>query len=206
MQSSDDVGEIAAALAKAQRNIRNPTKTKLNPHFKAKYADLATGLECVRGPLSEAGIALVQAPEIRGDVLVLHTRIVHAGSGQWIGSVYPVAPCGLPHQQLASAMTYARRQSLFALIEIAGDSDDQDGEDIGEFKNSHGILGLTPEHMTDLEGLIISNHASKAKFLKLFGATSVAEIPEKRYREAVALIQEAGQEHTRREATRGTPS
>jgi hypothetical protein len=57
--------------------------------------------------------------------------------------------------------------------------------------------------MTDLEELIVSNRANKAKFLKLFGAPSIAEIPEQRYREAVALIQDAGQEHARRETARG---
>jgi hypothetical protein len=125
MQTSEHIHEIAAALAKAQAVIQNPAKDKENPHFKSKYADLASGLDCVRPALSAQGIAFVQPTEITDDGVILRTRLIHA-SGQWIESTYPVSKFA-PHQQLGAALTYAKRQALFALVGICGDDEDDDG-------------------------------------------------------------------------------
>lgn len=125
MKSSEEINEIAGAMALAQAAIKNPTKAKLNPHFKAKYADLSAGLDCMRSALSAQGIAIFQATEIVQDSVVLLTRLVHK-SGQWVGCCFPVSKFA-PPQQMGSALTYARRQSLFALVGIAGEDDDDDG-------------------------------------------------------------------------------
>lgn len=123
MRTSEQINEIAAALAKAQAAIKNPAKESENPHFKSRYADLATGLEAVRGPLATNAIALMQAEYMEGDILMLETRLAHS-SGQWIASHYPVCKFPVRHQEAGSALTYARRYSLFALVGIAGDDDD----------------------------------------------------------------------------------
>jgi len=127
MIRSQDIDEIASALAASQGIIRNPEKTKINPHFKSKYADLAAGLDCIRPALSANGIAIVQATDIHssGNVILI-TTLLHS-SGQYIGCTYPV---GVPgnHQQLGAALTYAKRQALFSLVGVCGD-DDLDGED-----------------------------------------------------------------------------
>ncbi len=134
MVQSEQINEIAAALAKAQSVIENPDKTRMNPHFRAAYADLATGLDCIRPPLSANGIALIQATYVKNDVswLFLSTRLIHS-SGQFLGCDYPVAPVQADHQKLGSALTYAKRQALFSLVGVCGD-DDLDGEDAKEGK------------------------------------------------------------------------
>ena len=129
MQTSDQINEIAAALAKAQGELENPTKGKDNPHFKAKYADIADGLNAVRPILSKHGICVVQPTEIVDDGVILHTRLIHS-SGQWIASTYPVSKFAL-HQQMGAAMTYAKRQALFSMVGIAGEADDDDGNAAG---------------------------------------------------------------------------
>jgi len=59
--------------------------------------------------------------------MVLHTRLIHS-SGEWIGSEWPVAEFGRSSpQQMGSALTYARRYSLFSIVGIAGQDDDDDG-------------------------------------------------------------------------------
>jgi hypothetical protein len=126
MKTSEQINEIATALAKAQAVIHNPAKDKLNPHFKAKYADLASGLDCIRPALSAHGIAFVQVTGLDGDSVVLQTRLIHA-SGQWIESLYPVSKI-MDHQKMAAALTYSKRQALFSLVGVCGD-DDLDGED-----------------------------------------------------------------------------
>lgn len=125
MNTSDQINEIAGALAKAQAEIRNPEKDRENPHFKSRYATLASGLDVARPVLAKHGLSVVQTPSVDGDGLFLTTRLLHS-SGQWIESEYPVCKIG-QQQQMGSALTYARRYSLFALVGIAPDEDDDDG-------------------------------------------------------------------------------
>jgi len=118
MKTSEQISELAAALAKAQSMMENAVMNRVNPHFKSKYADLAAIFDAARKPLSANGLAIVQTI---GDG-VLHTRLLHT-SGQWIASEHPLPMSGRP-QEIGSALTYARRYSLSALIGIAADEDD----------------------------------------------------------------------------------
>lgn len=126
MNTSEQINELATALASAQAEIRNPAKDAVNPHFKSNYADLAGGLDCVRPVLAKHGLSIVQSTGMDGDMMLLTTRLLHK-SGQWIESVYPVARFPAQQQQIGSALTYSRRYSLFALAGIAGTDDDDDG-------------------------------------------------------------------------------
>ena len=62
MEMSTAINELAAALAKAQGEMKPALKDATNPHFKSKYADLAANVEAARGPLSKHGIAVAQEP------------------------------------------------------------------------------------------------------------------------------------------------
>jgi len=42
MQTSELINELATALSKAQGQIRGAVKDAENPHFRSKYADLAS--------------------------------------------------------------------------------------------------------------------------------------------------------------------
>src|SRR5262245_20522670 len=64
-----------------------------------------------------------------GERLMLETRLVHS-SGEWVGCIYPV--CKLAdHQDMGSALTYARRYSYCAIAGIAAEEDD-DGNSAAE--------------------------------------------------------------------------
>ena len=133
MNTSEQINELAKALASAQAEIKNPQKDALNPHFKSRYTDLAGGLDAVRPVLAKHGLAIVQSTSMDGEMMMLTTRLMHA-SGQWIESVYPVARFPAQHQQIGSALTYSRRYSLFALAGVAGTDDDDDGNDASKEK------------------------------------------------------------------------
>jgi hypothetical protein len=140
-QSSNSIGALAAALAKAQASIANPEKTLtatiVSPFPREgnrtfRYASLSSGLDLVRKCLGQQEIATIQATTIDRDsgLIKLTTTLVHA-SGEWISSDWPVSPIsdtGAPHR-LGAALTYARRYSLFALVGIAGE-DDLDAPDL----------------------------------------------------------------------------
>jgi hypothetical protein len=140
-RSSETIGAIASALAKAQGELTNPEKslsaTIRSPFPREgertfRYASLATGLEIVRKSLGQHEIALVQATSIdqHSSQIRLTTLLAHA-SGEWISSDWPV--CALsetatPHR-MGAALTYARRYALFTLVGIAGE-DDLDAPDL----------------------------------------------------------------------------
>jgi hypothetical protein len=123
MKTSEQTNEISLDLAKAQGVLSNPTKDGNNPHFKSKYATLDTGLNIVRECLSKHNIAVVQATRIEGNILMLDTRLTHK-SGQWIEAEYPVCAFPAKQQDMGSALTYSRRYSMFSLVGIAGEEDD----------------------------------------------------------------------------------
>jgi hypothetical protein len=140
-RSSDSIGALAAALAKAQAEIENPQKsltaTIVSPFPREgmrsfRYAPLSSGLDLVRKCLGQHEIATVQSTAIDGDsgLIRLTTTLVHA-SGEWVSSDWPVCPVSetaAPHR-LGAALTYARRYALFTLVGIAGE-DDLDAPDL----------------------------------------------------------------------------
>jgi hypothetical protein len=139
-RSSNKIGTLAAALAKAQAEIVNPEKsltaTIESPRPREgqrtfRYASLSTGLDIVRKCLGQHEIATVQSTAIDRDtgLIRLTTTLVHA-SGEWVSSDWPVCPTTetAPHR-MGAALTYARRYALFTLVGIAGE-DDLDSPDL----------------------------------------------------------------------------
>lgn len=140
-QSSERIGAIAAALAKAQAELINPEKTleaTIRSPFPReedrtfRYASLASGLDIVRKTLSQQEIATIQTTRLEHVTGQIHltTLLAHA-SGEWISSDLPVCASKdveAPHR-MGAALTYARRYALFALVGIAGE-DDLDAPDV----------------------------------------------------------------------------
>jgi hypothetical protein len=129
---SDQIGELAAALAKAHAEIKAPKKgrtakvpTKAGGSYSYNYADLADVIECYQGPLSKHGLALTHTLRIQDGHMVLVTTLMHS-SGQWKDSEYPLQNYDRPQEQ-GSAITYARRYAASAILGIAA-QDDDDGQ------------------------------------------------------------------------------
>src|SRR5262249_7513008 len=134
-RSSETIGAIAAALAKAQAELTNPEKsltaTLRSPFPREedrtfRYAPLSSGLDIVRKTLGRFEIAAVQSTEIDKDAALIRlTTILAHSSGEWISSEWPVCPVAettAPHR-MGAALTYARRYALFTLVGIAGEDD-----------------------------------------------------------------------------------
>jgi ERF superfamily len=139
-RSSETIGTIAAALAKAQAQLVNPEKSLVatmsdepsGSERSFRYAPLSTGLDIARKTLSQHEIAIVQTTSIdeSAGVIRLSTVLAHA-SGEWIASDWPV--CAISEtaapRRMGAALTYARRYALFSLVGIAGE-DDLDAPDL----------------------------------------------------------------------------
>ena len=130
-RSSESIGAIASALAKAQGELTNPEKlliaTIRSPFPREgdrtfRYASLASGLDIVRKTLGQHEIATVQSTAIDQTTgqIQLTTLLAHS-SGEWISSDWPVcatSEIAIPHR-MGAALSYARRYALFALVGIA---------------------------------------------------------------------------------------
>jgi len=125
---SEQINELATALAAAQKEISNPKKEASNPFYKSTYSDLPSVLNVVRDVFPSYGLSFVQPLEIVGDKIYLVTMLMHT-SGQWLKSYAPI-PCKDPNdpQKFGSSITYFRRYALQAMVGIVGDDDDDDGQ------------------------------------------------------------------------------
>lgn len=124
MKTSDSIKELATALAKAQATMAGAKKDSTNPHFRSKYADLASIWEACRDALTSNGIAVVQMTRARPeDVVIVETRLLHS-SGEWIEGELLVPVMKADAQGYGSAITYARRYALAAAVGVAPEDDD----------------------------------------------------------------------------------
>jgi hypothetical protein len=115
----NDITELAKALAAAQGEFTNPTKDRTNPHFRNKYATLDSMQTATRPILAKHGLSVVQMPTTAPSLI---TRLMHA-SGQYVESETPM-PGSLKPQEYGSALTYMRRYSYAAILNITADEDD----------------------------------------------------------------------------------
>lgn len=152
MKSSEQINELAAALAAFQKDAKNPktTKTvivtpKFAPSYTYKYTPLNDIIDSIKDGLSKYGLSCIQSTG--GDVLEVTkwisgkdgtpgslqtttgtspyvvTRILHK-SGQWIETDPLHIVSGAGAQEIGSAISYARRYQLSAVLGLATDDDD----------------------------------------------------------------------------------
>lgn len=171
-RSSESIGALAGALAKAQIELNNPEKSLVatiqSPFPREadrtfRYASLSSGLDLVRKSLGRHEIATVQTTSIdeTAGIIRLTTVLAHS-SGEWISSDWPVCPVSetAAPQRMGAALTYARRYALFTLVGIAGE-DDLDAPDLGGApKADPGKADI--ESPTDRSGLNAHTPAMRA--------------------------------------------
>lgn len=122
-EMSPTIGALAAALSKAQGAMAGAKKDNVNPHFKSKYADLASIWDAIRAPLSANGLSVVQLCELCDNGASVTTTMLHT-SGEWVRGTLFVPASKQDAQGFGSALTYARRYSLAAITGIAPEDDD----------------------------------------------------------------------------------
>ncbi len=140
MQSAT-IGALGKALSLAQGAMEGAKKDSENPHFRSKYADLASVWAACRAPLAANGLAVVQTtvPE-PGGVLVI-TTLVHE-SGEWIRGRLFMPAAKQDAQGFGSACTYARRFALAAIVGIAPEDDDANAAAVP--RGNHGPIKAPP--------------------------------------------------------------
>lgn len=122
---SESIAKLITALVKVQKTIRGYKEDSKNPFFNSTYGDLSSVWAAVREPLTSNGLAVIQTLEGCDEQgrQKLRTMLAHE-SGEWIDSMIAIKPVKEDPQQAGSAITYARRYSLAAIVGVAPEDDD----------------------------------------------------------------------------------
>jgi hypothetical protein len=150
---SENINEIASALAKVQGEIKAAQKDGANPHFKSKFASLNSHWEVCRAVLSKNGLMITQLSTVVDDGKnVLVTMLCHS-SGQWFKSSMILKPVKDDPQGMGSCLSYARRYMLSAIVGTTADDEDDDAEAAsgrGNFKQTKSTKLIDPSKVHEL--------------------------------------------------------
>jgi len=206
---SDDLNELATALAKAQSEIEVAGRKETNPFFKSKYADLAELIKVSRPALTKNGLAVMQQITTDMDAMTwLHTLLVHT-SGQWIETRMRVIPVKNDVQSFGSCITYLRRYCYAALINIAVADEDDDGE-AAVYDNRNVVAKgtalntkynpkenvqetITKEQREELEYELTNYPDIAEMIIDGFKIRSIADMPKGKFMAAVLRVREIKQ-------------
>lgn len=171
MEMSEEIGELAKALALAQKDIKGAGKNQENPFTKKSYADLGSIWEAASEALANNSLAIMQPLENDENHIIVVTMLAHS-SGQWIRGRLSLPPVGNKSanaaQQIGSAITYGRRYSLAAMVGVV--TEDDDGVSSGKpgTQQAHGSASKAPEEVKRSADLLksILKLAAEAKDAK----------------------------------------
>lgn len=126
---SQDTIELAKALINVQRTVQPVVRDAENPFTKSWYASLNSVMDACRDALIENGIWLCQypVPVEHPNSLGLVTKLTHTESGQWQSSLAVIPLPKADPQGMGSAITYARRYALTAMLGMVTADDDGEG-------------------------------------------------------------------------------
>lgn len=160
------------AFVKAQRSIGRVVKTGSNPHFSSKYVELGALLDAANEALAANGLFVLQTPQIneRGE-FVLETLIMHESGALAARSIWPIKAKDMNDpQKIGGAVTYARRYSLMALMNVAGEDDD----------GNLASQPAKPEPADELRSLLSENEVNpedfKNRLQKQYKKSKLAEL------------------------------
>jgi len=183
MDKSEQINELATALAKAQSEIVGAKKDSKNPFFDSKYADLASCWDACREALSANGLSIMQTT-MRGEPVtiqwetmnkesgevtqykvntvetVIVTTLLHS-SGQYISSNLPMIPRDASPQGIGSAITYGRRYGLCAMVGVAQIDDDGNQASGRPIAKVHEIKGTLGQSIAPAKAQATASHMLK---------------------------------------------
>lgn len=185
---SAEINSLVEALAKAQGQMENATMDRTNPHFKSRYATLASIHNAARKPLADNGLALSQITEMQGNGMVMITTLYHV-SGQWISTEFPLPVLPNP-QQMGSILTYTKRYQMSALLMIAADEDDDgNGATKGVPAKTDQTDLISDDQAAELSAALTATKSNIDAFLRMFRIACIPDLPKERFDEAKRLIE-----------------
>lgn len=166
------IAQLATALAAAQAEIKSASKDKDNPHFRSKYADLASVWDACRDAITKHGLAVSQTIATSDNREVHVATVLLHKSGEWIKDTLTVPAVQATPQAIGSAITYARRYALAAIVGVAPDDDD----------DGHAATRGTPRpevnHFEEAKAKQLADMQARADALKVSASAAAASTAE----------------------------
>jgi hypothetical protein len=143
---------IAKALVAAQKAFGPALKSKNNPAFRSKYADLGACIEAVVDALNANGITLLQRTHPDDTGVTVETVLMHESGECWNSGPFHVPAAKQDPQGYGSALTYARRYSLMTACGIAPEDDDGNAASKRKAKMADNICADWRSYMDEATG------------------------------------------------------
>lgn len=192
---SDQLDQLAPAIAKAQGEFLTAKKDKDNPFFKSKYADMEAVVEATRPALSKNGLSVVQSVFRMDDThTYLITLLLHA-SGQWIKSKAQINPQKADIQSLKSYNTYLRRICYESIVGVTTGNEDDDGNHATHSSTpTYYKKEITPDDEPGLESeqlsyLLALSPAWQANIMTFNKVSKLEDLTPNQYKRVVATVE-----------------
>ncbi len=173
--TSESLGKLAEALSKAQATMLEAKEDSKNPFFKSSYADLTSIWRACRKSLTENGLAVSHSTLFENGEVILVTMLLHS-SGEYMKGYFPLMLAKKDAQAVGSAITYAKRYALAAIVGVCVEGEDDDAE-----KSMDRPQTVSPEQVRELVKAIGDDSKSQNIILKRFEAKTLYEIPKESF-------------------------
>lgn len=174
---------IATALAKAQLQMGNAKEKSSNPHFKSKYANLASVMDACMEALNSNGIAVIQPIETETENgLSVTTVFIHGESGESLHNHVPLVVSKNDMQGYGSAITYARRYGLMMMAGLATEDDDGNAAVVAKPKL------ITDDQMMQIDDLVKETNTNEKKMLKVYGVSQLEQLNTDQAKKCLGLL------------------
>lgn len=190
MEMSETIASLAGALSKAQAKIEGAKKDSNNPHFKSKYADLASVWDACREALTSEGLSIAQMPGACASGQMEMTTMLMHSSGEWIRETLTIPLQKVDAQGYGSASTYARRYSLAAMVGVAPDDDDGNAASKPNgAQNDAPAKVISKAQLAELQGLVSQTGTDTEALCGFYKINALPELPAHRFDHAKSVLE-----------------
>jgi hypothetical protein len=189
IEQSESIAALAKALTQVQGSVEGAVKGKVNPAFKSKYADLTSVWEACREPLVMNGLSVVQFPgEMIDNRMTLTTQLSHE-SGEWMRCTLSIPLTKADAQGYGSAVTYARRYALAAVVGVCPEDDDGNAASRGTPRNdARDEDRITEAQRVELMALAAGKNTDMKAFCTFYKINALPELPASKFAHAKAAL------------------
>ena len=157
---------IYTAFIAAQSEFGAASKGAINPHFKSRYADLATCLEAVLPALNKHGLALTYRVYDCDNGVRLEAVIIHTSGEEISSGILHLPVLNQDCHAYGSAITYGKRYLLQNVCALQTEDEDANAA-VASMKPP--VRNITPTKY-DISALEGDQMLAAEKFLALNGA------------------------------------
>tara|TARA_R110000772_G_C13192408_1_gene429219 strand:+ start:90 stop:680 length:591 start_codon:yes stop_codon:yes gene_type:complete len=179
---------IATALAAAQSEMGKALKQSSNPHFKSKYADLASVMDACLPALNSHGIAVIQPSGENETGRYVETTLIHGTSSEILSCRVPLIVAKNDMQGYGSAVTYARRYGLMSMAGIAPEDDDGNAAAKAPPKEEAPKL-ITEDQFRELNDMMFDTETDEEKFCAYMKVETIEMLNQKQFKDAMVMLQ-----------------